>query len=373
MSGDGTKDSASGAMPDDEDISDSATGANEAWVGSDATSHEFYESGFRNKSEIGIAIAVENRNKFNTKYRGIIEEKANEYGFSPKRPVLKSHGIRNNASEWEYGEIISDFVEELLEIDSITNIHATITTITNQMVVAFKEGGGPLEQISRDELHGELANYYHLITIWDYLDEYRDAPWGTANVLLDDFEGKDNKPWRRTGVISDDLYVIPQGDATYPLLSLADLTMEYVKENVDDWTEDDIRSTLIDATPEDTAYVNVKGLHTPQEVDEMVPIARRNINRAKHYPHPIVFIDRAGLDREKFTNYKLYHTIAEYVYKNSGCMKYFSDTEDGEIVDPDDFIVCLDEDDAEKYRDFESLNDSSDIVLTPDEAFEQFS
>lgn len=113
--------------------------ANQAWVGSDATFHEFTENGFRNKSEIAVAIAVDNRDEFNTKYRNIIAEKAEEYGFSPKRPVLKTHAIRSNASEWDYDSILSDFVGELLTMDNILNIHTTITTITNQMIQSYSE------------------------------------------------------------------------------------------------------------------------------------------------------------------------------------------------------------------------------------------
>ena len=40
----------------------------------------------KNKSEIAVAIAVDNREEFNTKYRNIIEEKAEEYGFLQKDP-----------------------------------------------------------------------------------------------------------------------------------------------------------------------------------------------------------------------------------------------------------------------------------------------
>jgi len=371
MSSDGASDSSEERI-DTDTTPEGGTAAGEAWVGSDATFHTYTEGGFEHKSEIAIAIAVDDRDQFNTRYRSIIEEKASEYDSSPKRPVLKSHEVREMASEWEYDEVITDVVEELLNIDSLENIHVTVTNITNQMVVAYQEDGGPLEQISRDDLHGELTNYYHLIAIWDYLDEYRDAPWGTDNVLLDDFEGKDNLPWRRTGIISDELHVIPQGDATYPLLSLADLTMDYVKENVDEWTEDDIRDTLISATPDDSAFVNAKGFHTPQEVSDLVPLARRNINRSKHYPHPIVFIDRGGIGRDELTNYEIYHSIAEYVYEESGCMKFFSRTEDGSVVEPEDYIVCLDESDVEKYKKYEQYNHSDEMVLTPSQALQKF-
>jgi len=355
-----------------ENTPEEGTATGEAWVGSDATFHTYSEDGFRNKSEIAIAIAVDDRDQFNTRYRSIIEEKAGEYGSSLKRPVLKSHEVREMASEWDYDGVISDVVGDLLNIDNIANIHVTVTNITNQMVAAYQEGDGPLEQISRDELHGELTNYYHLIAIWDYLDEYRDAPWGTDNVLLDDFEGKDNLPWRRTGIISDELHVIPQGDATYPLLSLADLTMDYVKGKVEEWTAAEIRDALISATPDDTAYVNTKGFHTPDEVSDLVPLARRNINRSKHYPHPIVFIDRGGIGKDELANYEIYHVIAEYVYEESGCMKFFSETEDGEVVEPEDYIVCLDETDTHKYEKFEKYNNSDEIVLMPDEALEKF-
>lgn len=346
--------------------------AGRAWVASDATYHEFYdeENDVKNKSEIAIAIAVDDRNEFNTEYRHIIEEKAESYGFSPKRPVLKAHGIRTNASEWQYDEIIADFVEDLLSISNIQNIHVTISTITNQLIDAYTEDSGPCEQLSRDALHNEITNYYHLIAIWDYLEEYRDAPWGTANVLLDDFEGKDNDPWRRIGMISDSLNIIPRGDYTYPILSLADLTMDYLKDNVEEWTEKEIEETLIDVTPDDSAFVNTKGIHTPAKFEEIVPLTRNNISRGKHYPHPIVFIDRGGMDREEFMQYDLYHIISEYVYENSGCMKYFERGHDGKILQSKDYIVCLSDSASDRYENVEKYNESDQIVLSPDEAFE---
>lgn len=346
----------------------------QAWVGSDATSHTFESNGFKNKSEIALAVAVDDRSDFNTKYRNVIEEKSQSYGFKPKRPVLKTHTIRNNASEWDYDNILSDFVESLLEIDNILNIHVTITTITNQMIESYSEGGGPREHLAGDDLHNEIRNYYHLISIWDYLEEYRDAPWGTDKVLLDDFEGKDNHPWRQTGRISADLNVIPRGDYTYPILSLADLTMDYIKENVDEWSEDEIAATLIDATPEDSAFVNTKGIHTPDELENVTPISRRNINRSKHYPHPIVFINRGGISKPDLMNYDIYHEISEFVYQNDGCMKFFNPSEDEDVLTSDDYLVCLGESSPNEYKIYDEYNNTGDkIVLSPEDVFDTMS
>jgi hypothetical protein len=343
----------------------------QAWVGSDSTSHTFERNGFRNKSEIALAVAVDDRGDFNTKYRNVIEEKSQSYGFSPKRPVLKTHTIHDNASEWDHDNILSDFVESLLEIDNILNIHVTITTITNQMIESYSEGGGPREHLAGDDLHNEIRNYYHLISIWDYLEEYRDAPWGTDKVLVDDFEGKDNYPWRQTGKISADLNVIPRGDYTYPILSLADLTMDYIKENVDEWSEDEIAATLIDATPEDSAFVNTKGIHTPEELEEITPIARRRIKRSKHYPHPIVFISRGGIPKSDLMNYDIYHEMAEFVYENDGCMKFFNPSEDEEVLTSEDYLVCLGDSHPNEHQYYNDYNNTEDdIVLTAEEVFD---
>lgn len=365
----------SAGPPDEENQTtpqaESVADTGQAWVGSDATFHEFEDNGFRNKSEIALAVAVDDRSEFNTRYRSVIEEKAEDYGFSPKRPVLKTHAIRSNASEWQYDEILSDFVETLLNIENILNLHVTITTITNQMVESYSEGGGPRERLARADLHNEITNYYHLISVWDYLEEYRDAPWGTDNVLLDDFEGKDNYPWRRTGKISGNLHVIPRGDHTYPLLSLADLTMDYIKDRVDEWTESEIEDTLIDATPDDSAFVNTKGIHTPNELEDITPINRRNINRSKHYPHPIVFVSRGGIDKEELPNYDIYHEISEYVYENSGCMKFFNPDQDKEVISSDDYLVCLDKKDRSNYSKYDIYNNSGDVVLSVEEAFDE--
>lgn len=349
---------------------DTAQNTGRAWVASDATFHTFEKNNFENKSEIAIAIAVDDRSEFNTKYRNVIEEKSESYNFSPRRPVLKTHEIRDRASEWEYDGILTDFVEELLSINNILNIHTTLTTISNQMIKSYTETSGTYEQLSRDSLHGELTNYYHLIAVWDYLEEYRDEPWGTANILLDDFEGKDNKPWRRTGRISESLNIIPLGDSTYPMLSLADLTMDYLKENVGEWKEEEIKSTLIEATPDDSAYVNAKGIHTPDELEEIVPRTRRNIDRSQHYPHPIVFIDRGGMKREELRNFDVFHHIAEFVYENSGCLKFYSSSEDADIVESGDYIVCLGNSNTSDYSKFEDYNRSDNMVLTAQDVFD---
>lgn len=149
--------------------------------------------------------------------------------------------------------------------------------------------------------------------------------------------------------------------------------MDYVKENVDEWSEGEIKQKLMDVTPNDSAYVNTKGIHTPNELKEIVPLTRRNINRSKHYPHPIIFVDRGGVGREELIQYDIYHTISEYVYENSGCMKFFSRTEDGAVVQSEDYIVCLDHSDVKKYDKFNTYNNSEDMVLTPDEVFKKLS
>ena len=354
--------------------SHSSSDHGQAWVGSDATSHTFERDGFKNKSEIALAVAVDDREEFNTKYRNVIEEKSQSYGFSPRRPVLKTHTIRENASEWDREGILSDFVESLLDVDNILNIHVTITTITNQMIESYSEGGGPREHLAGDDLHNEISNYYHLISIWDYLEEYRDAPWGTDKVLLDDFEGKDNYPWRQIGKISADLNVIPRGDYTYPILSLADLTMDYIKGSVSEWDEDEIEATLIDATPEDSAFVNTKGIHTPEELEEITPTNRRNIKRSKHYPHPIVFISRGGISKSDLMNYDIYHEISEFVYNKEGCMKFFNPSEDKSVLTSEDYLVCLGESHPDDYEYYNKYNNAgNDIILTPKGVFNTMS
>jgi hypothetical protein len=94
-----SEDNTEGNEEESETAPEGENGTGEAWVGSDATFHTYSEGGLRNKSEIAIAIAVDNRDEFNARYRRIIEEKAEQYDSSLKRPVLKSHEVREMASE----------------------------------------------------------------------------------------------------------------------------------------------------------------------------------------------------------------------------------------------------------------------------------
>ena len=54
-------------------------------------------------------------------------------------------------------------------------------------------------------------------------------------------------------------------------------------------------------------------------------------------------------------------------------MKFFSRTEDGAVVQSGDYIVCLDDSDVQKYDEFNTYNNSEDMVLTPDQVFEKLS
>lgn len=355
-------------------MSESGSESADSWIGSDATSHQITdEDGFDVTSLIAIAIAVENRSEFNRQYREVLARKSEEYGISIKRPVLKTHELWEGSTEWDYENIVSDFVGELLEIDCISNIHITITTLDRQTAPAYQQQPNSKKYLGPKEIENEISNYYNLISVWDYLDEYSDAPWGTTNVLLDDFEGKDNEPWRRIGRISNKLMIIPQGDYTYPILSLADLTMDYIKGNIETWSEESIQAELEDVTPDDSAFVNTKSLSSQSDIEKLTPISRRNIERKHHYPHPTIFIDRNGIDREKLRRFDIYHTISDYAYDNSGCIKYFNEHSDGGIIRDGDYIVCLG-DDTSEYSNYKNLNKKeAPELLDVDAAFEEFS
>lgn len=348
--------------------------SNKSWIGSDATSHRVTnDDGFECSSLIALAIAVDDRSEFNTKYREILNRESEEYDILIKRPVLKTHELEDSSTEWQYDSITTDFVAELLEIDCISNIHIIITTLVRQTAPAYEETEDGKAYLGPQKIEDKITSYYNLISVWDYMDEYSDAPWGTTNVLLDDFGGKDNIPWRRLGKGSDELRVIPQGDNTYPILSLADLTMDYIKDNVDEWSEEEIQTELEGVTPDDSAFVNTKSLDSEQEIEEIVPISRHSIERSHHYPHPIICISRGNISKNRLKRYDIFHEASEYAYENSGCVKFFDEGEDRHLLGNEDYIVCID-DKTENYEKYTRLNnDNAPMVVSVADAFDEFS
>lgn len=348
----------------------------DGWVASDATSHTLEEKPFSPTSLVSVAVSVEDREEFNTKYREIVSDKCSEYDIPVERPVIKDSAINKHVSEWEREDARKDIVESLLQIDTIANIHFTETTLGgkgDETLPAYQAEPDKTRVITPGELRNEISPYYNLISIWDYFDRIDDV-FKYRNVMVDDFDGKDSFIWRYIGSNSNELHVIPKGDRIYPLLSIADLTMEYVKQEVSDWSDDEILNHLVEVTPGDSAFVKAFSIDSTDKLHKMAPLSTRSANTQVHYPHPMIFFDTGDhWHKKEVEALDLYEIACEYASQETGAVKFIDERADRDVFREGDIIICMDESRSKKYKRYSNLNSNRAVdVLTSEDAMEEF-
>jgi len=346
------------------------------WVASDATRHVLSDSTFSPTSLVSVAVAVDDRADFDSDYREIIGEKCQKYGIPLERPVIKDDAINKHVAEWESETARRELVEDLLQIDTLSNIHFTETTLGepgDKVIPAYQTDPDEKRLIGPHQLRDEIFPYYNLVSIWDYFDRIDDV-FKYRNVLVDDFDGKESFLWRYIGEESDEFRVIPKGDRIYPLLSLADLTMEYIKQEVDDWSDDEILDHLVEVTPGDSAYVKSYSIDEAKKLQQMAPLSKKPADTQMHYPHPTIFIHTGdNWHKKEVKALDVYDVMCEYAYRNKGCVKFFDERQDRDYMSQGDIIVCLEENSKQEYERYNNLNHKRAIdILSVNEAMKRF-
>lgn len=338
----------------------------DGWVASDATSHTLKNEPFSPTSLVSVAIAVDDREKFDEEYRSIVQEKSEEHEIPLERPVIKNDVINKFVSEWEKESVRKDIVETLLiEIETISNVHFTETTLGkkgDKVIPAYLTNPEERKLLSPRRLRDQISPYYNLVSIWDYFERI-DEHFQHRNVMVDDFDGKESLLWQEIGKKSNKLKVVPKGDRIYPLLSLADLTMEYIKQEVDDWSDSEIFNHLTEVAPGDAAYVKSHSLDAESELEKIAPVSKKPADTQLHYPHPVIFIDSGSSGQKDIKSLDVYDILCEYVYEQEGCLKFIDERADRDYMRSGDVIVCADDKDKKKYEKYNKLNDQKAIEV----------
>jgi len=296
----------------------------DGWVASDATKYSLEDQRPDWVSLVSVAVAVEDLSEFNNSYESIVDGKVDEFGIEVQHPIIKNEDLNRWGSDWQRKEMRRDIVEELLTIRALDTIQVVETSLHSQWVTVFRNEEDKKDRIRSEEfIEKHLQPYYNLISIWEYLRKHEDRPKTYRNVMTDDFSGKSSPAWIQIGKMSNELQVIPKGDQTYPLLSLADLLMELIKQEVDEWNEQQIYEYLKKKTPNDSAYVDSDGVNETEQLRMISPHSTHNINTHLHYPHPIVFIDTGSIDSRTVTSLDFFDHATKFARSNGGCIKFF--------------------------------------------------
>lgn len=352
----------------------------DGWVASDATKYTFHDERPNWISLAAVAIAVDDVNEYNREYIEIVEGKCEEYGIETCHPLIKNEDVNRWVSDWERDEARRDIVTTLLQIETIREIQFVETSLDPMWITVFEDKEDSKRRINSQEfMNNYLEKYYNIIAIWEYLRKKRTRPehlpysdWPIhRNVMTDDFGGHINEAWIDVGDLANEIRVIPQGDKTYPLLSLADLTMNMVKQEVPTWDEQDIYEYLRDVTPDDSAWVDSIAIDHGPDLAKMVPHLPENIRTILHYPQPKIYIEVGdALDSDKARSLDIFQHVCRFALESGGCVKFFNENHDRDYMAKGDYLITLG-DNAGSLRDYEELNDQRRVkVLNRNQAKE---
>lgn len=331
----------------------------DGWVASDATKYTFHDQRPNWISLAAVAVAVDDLQEFNEEYSDIVKEKSEQYGIHTQHPIIKDEDITRWVTDWERAEARRDIVTELLSIDTIREIQFVETSLSPMWVTLFSENEDDKKRMeSQKFMNNFLEKYYNIIAVWEYLRKKETRPqhlphsdWPIhKNVITDDFGGHISEAWLDIGDLANEIRVIPQGDKTYPLLSLADLAMDMVKQQVSEWDEQNIYEFLKDITPDDSAYVDSIAIDNGKDLKNIVPHTTESIRSILHYPSPKIYIETGNSMDVKFAQ------------ENKGCVKFFNENHDRDFMTSEDYLISLDDTES-VLSDYEELNDRKSITV----------
>ena len=329
----------------------------DGWVASDATKYSLKDQRPDWVSLVSVAVAVEDISEFNEGYTSIVGDKLDKFGLEIQHPIIKNEDLNRWGSDWQRKDMRREIVTDLLTIEAIDNIQVVETSLHSRWVTVFRGKENKKKRVRSEEfIEKHLQPYYNLISIWEYLRKSDNRPRTYRNVMTDDFSGKTSPAWIQIGKMSDNLRVIPKGDQTYPLLSLADLLMELIKQEVDEWNEHQIYKYLKKTTPADSAYVDSDGINESEQLKMISPLNTHNVNTHLHYPHPIVFIETGSLGSNVVSSLDFFDHAARFARSKNGCVKFFDEKQDRDYITGSDYIICVDNN-TSRHEHFGRLND----------------
>lgn len=342
----------------------------EGIIATDSTRNSFEDARPNGVNLVSVAVSVTDVAEFESRYFAIIAQALDEYGINSEHPLIKSEHISRYVVDWRRKEARRSLVSELLDIDVLDTIFVTETYLRPQWIDLYEENPNVNRRESADKFVNDiLSSYYEIVSVWKYLERYADGDATHRNVMTDDFTGQVCRAWDRIGELSETFVAVPQGDQTYPILSMADLLTGLLKQEVYPLRAGEIEDYLKSRT---AAYVNTASVHKGEDLSSVVPYSTDGIRTELHYPDPTVYLERGSLSKKKVKSLDIFEKACMYAHSAGGCVKFLEENSDRHHFTSDDMILCLDGDPG-SLRDYEYLNNTKSVTVTsPDDAVVTF-
>ncbi len=303
-----------------------------------------YVAGVRRKfvALLGVSISFENEKSFKNRYCEFFEKIKNKYDIKNPRIVFKSYDLKLIFNYKEFSNIAKNFIDEVVSDDMSINV--VFSSFNTQKMPRITYLGKDIRTI--DFLNKELHNYYAYIPIWKTL-QYTN--WIGVKLYMDHFNPKElTNAWEFIKNKQRKVYVIPKGDQCNPLISSADIILEYleyvISKNKIKLDIKNIQNLLIKNLEIEKSFVNHVGT---KDISEIVPKSNEKIPKKEDYIHPTVYVILEGvINKEKDWIEKassIYDYLLWYAWYIEGGLKFISLDQDFKLIDKKDVLVYLGE------------------------------
>jgi hypothetical protein len=294
---------------------------------------------------LGIGAGVEDYENFKIKYTEIISSLFKKRNMVNKLSIYKSSTLKSIGMDF-------DFFEEFYRLikKELSRLYIFLTILRSGTRVKIFPKSEVTEIISIEFMTKHLDSTYPHICAWSMRQEWKNknrqepSKEFEGKILLDDFSGHKTNAWNSISHLVD-LEIFPNGDKVNPLISTADILINYLDLKLLNENKkigaDQIGENLSDFEGDlDIRFIGDKCLWN------IIPLHKGDIIKtSSKLRHPTIFILRGDgkvkVDKKIIEFSPAFSKIIEQSYKNEGCCKFLDLVTDIDAITDKDFIYPI--------------------------------
>lgn len=303
---------------------------------------------------LGTVLHINNKSEFAIQYDQIMNQLKEDFDphFSQEtKRVLKAYNIKKILSGRTdvIDAFLTKFSKAILNNKNVkTNFFFTtiVTTKLKDRKISIYADLPNRDQINVLSFLNILSNYYNYICVWKLIEETK---LFNQNIILDHFEGKETKAWRKL-VGNNKVHTVPNGDGIFPSLSAADILTSWIDRSLSrfkfklDYTG--IRAFLNNCKNQGFTYANEPFICYIGNVDleYIVPVNKNMINIGSYLLHPVIFIIKEEIftkEKEIILNSPKMNKIYDKAIELQVGIKFFDPRRDSHLITSGDYFVVL--------------------------------
>jgi hypothetical protein len=297
------------------------------------------------KGVMGICITTSDPDKFSREYHEIIQSIYRPIIEAKKRNVLKSFDVSQYFNQDREGFLNSlSLFAKGVSNSGITANFVFTTFNTQKFPLGVKIYGykSPDEYISPLVFLDKLSSYYSYIATWK---TSKFAQLRNSQVFLDNFTGENTKAWGEL-CVHHNVCIIPNGDLCNVFISTADLLTRYIDEYLSQNRLHLEERSVINAF-EDCGFEKFHVFYAGhQDIDQIVPLEKRQINYVDYYPKPMIYLVKEGIldsENDYIERSPAWNILLNYASKLNAGIKYVNYNEDFKYIQSGDIFVYFGE------------------------------